>query len=637
MRYQVRRRRAVGAEVTSDGVHVRVWAPKRQKVSAVFEGPREREVLLEAEDGGYHSALIEGVRPGDRYRFRLDGEGALYPDPASRFQPEGPHGPSCVVDPGAYGWGDGAWGGVGLEGQVLYEMHVGTFTPEGTWEAARAQLPALVELGVTVLEVLPLADFPGRFGWGYDGVNLWAPTRLYGGPDEVRRFVDEAHRLGLGVILDVVYNHFGPDGNYLRQFADDYFTDKYKTDWGEPINFEGPRAVREFFVENAAYWVDEFHFDGLRLDATQCIFDRWEGGGHVIGEIVGAVRAAAGGRETLIVAENEQQNARLVRPKAEGGCGIDMVWNDDFHHAARVALTGRDEAYYSDYRGSPQELASALRWGYLMQGQRSRWQKQGRGSPSLDVPARAFISFLQNHDQVANSLRGDRISEQTSPGRLRAMTAAMLLGPATPMLFQGQEFAAPSPFCYFADFGGELGGQVRAGRAEFLAQFPSCATPEAQALLPDPCSEATFLASKIDLEQRRWGRHAAAWALHKDLIALRRGDPSFGRAPRERVHGAVIGPEAFALRVVGGAAGGDEDRLLLVNLGPELRLDAIAEPIMAPPAGAAWRLLWSSEHPQYGGHGTPEPYDEAGRFCVPAHATVALAPGASRSTARSKT
>ncbi len=609
-----------------DGVHFRVWAPDRRRVTIAFEGAKPREVPLEPEgEGGYFSGLVEGARAGDLYRIRLDGEPEGYPDPASRFQPEGPHGPSSVVDPGAYRWGDGGWGGVGATGQVMYEMHVGTFTPEGTWAAARAQLPALVELGVTVLEVMPIADFPGRFGWGYDGVNLWAPTRLYGGPDEVRGFVDEAHRLGLGVILDVVYNHFGPDGNYLRQFTGAYFTDKYETDWGEPIHFEGPRAVREFFVENAAHWVDEYHFDGLRLDATQSIFDHWED--HVIAAVRRAVDAASGGRAAFVVAENEPQQARLVRPQARGGCGLDALWNDDFHHAARVALTGRNEAYYSDYRGSAQEMISALRWGYLMQGQRSRWQDQARGRPALDVPAHAFISFLQNHDQVANSLRGERITEQTSPGRLRALTAAMLLGPPTPMLFQGQEFAAPGPFFYFADFGGELGAKVSAGRAEFLAQFPSCATREAQAALPDACAEATFLASKIDLGLRARGRHAAAWALHKDLIALRRGDPAFGSAPRERVHGAVLGPEAFALRYVG--EGGAEDRLLLVNLGLELRLDAVPEPLLAPPEGAAgWHALWSSEDPRYGGHGTPVVYDVERGFFVPGQSAVVLAPSA---------
>jgi maltooligosyltrehalose trehalohydrolase len=592
-------------------------------VSVALEGRAGREAALTAEGSGYFSGFVEGARAGDRYRFLLDGERQGYPDPASRYQPEGPHGPSCVVDPGAYRWGDGAWGGAGATGQVLYEMHVGTFTPEGTLAAATARLPVLAELGVTVLEVMPLADFAGRFGWGYDGVNLWAPTRLYGTPDEVRRFVDGAHALGIGVILDVVYNHFGPDGNYLRQFADEYFTDKYETEWGEPINFEGPGAVREFFVENAAYWVDEFHFDGLRLDATQSIFDRE--GDHVIAAVGRAVREAARGRRTLLVAENEPQRARLVRPAARGGYGLDALWNDDFHHAARVALTGRNEAYYSDYRGTPQELLSALRWGYLMQGQRSRWQDQARGRPALDVPAHAFVSFLQNHDQVANGLRGERLTEQTSPGRLRAMTAATLLGPMTPMLFQGQEFAAPTPFLYFADFEGELGRAVCGGRADFLAQFPSCATAEARAALPDACAESTFLASKMDLELRRRGRHAAAWALHKDLIALRRGDAAFRSAPRERVHGAVVGPEAFALRYVGD--GGDDDRLLVVNLGLELRLETVAEPLLAPPEGAGWRLLWSSEDPRYGGHGTPDVYDVARGFVVPGQAAVVLAPG----------
>jgi maltooligosyltrehalose trehalohydrolase len=310
------------------------------------------------------------ARTGMRYSLRLDQGEAALPDPASRFQPEGPHGPSEIVDPGDFAWTDGAWRGRTREQLVIYEMHVGTFTPDGSWEAASRELRALAELGITCLEIMPVAEFPGRFGWGYDGVNLFAPTRLYGRPIDFRRFVDRAHAHGIAVILDVVYNHFGPDGNYLKLFSAAYFTDRYDNEWGEAINFDGPESgpSREFFVANAGYWIDEHHLDGLRLDATQAIFDRSED--HIIAAVARQVRSAGRGRTTFVVAENEPQHAKLARPAERGGYGLDALWNDDFHHSAMVALTGRHEAYYSDYRGRPHEFVAAAKHGFLYQGQR---------------------------------------------------------------------------------------------------------------------------------------------------------------------------------------------------------------------------------------------------------------------------
>ncbi|HEV3470062.1 MAG TPA: alpha-amylase family glycosyl hydrolase, partial [Pyrinomonadaceae bacterium] len=338
------RRLPCGAEVSpGGGVHFRVWAPRRSHVEVVIEdGGRAEPVALQAEDGGYFSAHTTKARAGTDYRFRLDGGGELYPDPASRFQPRGPHGPSRVVDPTAFGWTDAAWPGAELRGQVIYEMHVGTFTPEGTWEAARRELRELAGCGVSCVEMMPVADFPGRFGWGYDGVNLFAPTRLYGDPEDLRRFLDEAHRHHIAVVLDVVYNHLGPDGNYLGRFAPEYFSERYRTDWGDALNFDGPGSahVREFFLSNAAYWVEEFHFDGLRLDATQQIFDA--SAEHILSAVTRRVREAARGRGTIVVGENEPQHARLLRPAEQGGCGLDALWNDDFHHSAMVALTGRE-------------------------------------------------------------------------------------------------------------------------------------------------------------------------------------------------------------------------------------------------------------------------------------------------------
>jgi maltooligosyltrehalose trehalohydrolase len=619
------RRFPVGVEPSpagDGGAHVRVWAPGHRRIEIVHGQPTvAHELDVERGGGGYFSGLVPWLREGDRYGFRLDRGEKLYPDPASRFQPEGPHGLSEVIDAGRFAWSDGDWRGLSPRGQVIYELHVGTFTPEGTYAAAAERLPMLRELGVTVVEVMPLHEFPGRFGWGYDGVNLWAPSHLYGRPDDLRRFIDAAHGLGLGVILDVVYNHLGPDGNYLPAFSPDYFTDRYKNDWGAAINFDGEGAapVRELFVENAAYWIDEFHFDGLRLDATQSIIDASPE--HVIAVMGRRVREAAGGRAVFLVAENEPQETRLVRAPASGGYGLDALWNDDFHHTALVTLTGRTEAYYTDYGGTPQELLSAIRWGYLFQGQRYEWQKQARGTPALDLLAENFVLCLENHDQVANSGRGARLSALTMPEQLRAMTALFLLAPGTPLLFQGQEFGSTRRFVYFADHGAELGAGVTKGRLEFLAQFPSLATPESQRLIADPTAEATFTSCKLDWSERE--AHEQLWALHRDLLALRREDAAFRQQRADAVHGAVLGPEALLLRYLCPAG----DRLLLANFGRDQRLERAPEPLLAPPPGQTWKLLWSSEDPRYGGDGARAAVTSDGGWNLPGHAVVVLAPG----------
>jgi maltooligosyltrehalose trehalohydrolase len=553
------------------------------------------------------------------YRFRLDGEGALYPDPASRFQPEGPHGPSQIVDPSRFAWSDRAWRGAGPQGQVVYEMHIGTFTREGTWESAARQLPELAALGVTVLEIMPVADFPGGFGWGYDGVNLFAPCRLYGTPDDFRRFVDQAHAAGLGVILDVVYNHIGPDGNYLGQFSDTYFTAKYANEWGDALNFDGEQSepVRDYFLANARCWIEEYHLDGLRLDATQQMFD--ESTVHIMAEIVNAVRAAAAGRATFVVGENEPQEVRLVRPAEQGGYGLDALWNDDFHHSAMVALTGRSEAYYTDYRGAPQEFISAVKWGFLYQGQHYSWQKIRRGTPALDLPPSCFIHFIQNHDQVANSATGQRFHELTSPGRYRAMTALLLLAPGTPMLFQGQEFAASSPFFFFADHQPELATLVAEGRRKFLSQFRSLTARDALTRVPEPHDARMFERCKLDFSER--DTHREAYNLHRDLLRLRRDDPGLA-ATRRKLDGAVLGASSFVLRYFTEVG---QDRLLLVNLGRELRLSPCPEPLLAPPLGRQWKIAWSSEDPRYGGGGMA-PLDTEDNWRVPGEAAVLLVP-----------
>ena len=615
------RRLSCGVEPQKDGAHARVWAPACQAVDFVLERGDQRTIVsLDKESGGYFSGHVQAAA-GDRYWFRLDRK-SLRPDPYSRSQPDGPHGPSQIVDPAAFHWTDTAWHGIGREGHVAYEMHVGTFTPEGTWAAAQAQLPELARLGISVIEMMPVAEFPGRFGWGYDGVNLYAPTRLYGTPDDLRSFIDAAHRLGIAVILDVVYNHLGPDGNYLGEFSADYFTDKYKNDWGQPPNFEGPEAAREFFVENAGYWIAEYHFDGLRLDATQDVHDASDE--HVLRTLAARARDAAGDRGIFIVGENEPQDTRLVRDPGDGGYGLDALWNDDFHHTAAVALTGRREAYYTDYVGSMQELLSCAKYGFLYQGQWYRWQKQRRGTPSLDLPPAAFMTFLENHDQVANSAWGHRLHRLSSPARMRALTAWLLLGPATPMLFQGQEFASSAPFLYFADLPKELHQPVADGRREFLSQFPSTRDPDVREALPEPADETSFRRSKLDLSERE--RHREVYDLHLDLIGLRRSDAVIA-TPAVHLDGAVLSTEALVLRYFGGTAG---DRLLVLNLGCDLDLSPAPEPLLAPPADRQWRAVWSSEGVRYGGRGTP-PFESAAEWHVSGESLVVFASEPARS------
>lgn len=619
---QFRRVLPVGAEPDpGGGVHFRVWAPATDSVAVECSDrlPFPSEPILaplEAEPGGYHSGLVPDASPGTYYRFRL--KQGSFPDPVSRFQPEGPHGPSQVIDPRQFRWSDADWKGPAQGSQIIYELHIGTFTEKGDWTAAAEQLPALADLGITIVEVMPVAEFPGRFGWGYDGVDLFAPTRLYGAPDDFRSFVNRAHELGLSVILDVVYNHIGPDGNFLKEYSPAYFTDRHKNEWGEAINFDGEESgpVREFFIANAGYWMDEYHLDGLRLDATQQIFDSSKD--HVLAAITRQVRYAARGRSTYIVAENEPQEAHLVRPLQAAGFGMDALWNDDFHHTARVALTGRTDAYYTDYRGTPQEFVSVVKWGFLFQGQHYTWQKKRRGTRALDLQPWNFVTYLQNHDQVANSLTGLRPDRLGSPGKYRALTALLLLGPGSPMLFQGQEFGASSPFLFFADHNEDLAPLVAKGRKEFLSQFKTVVDAQQALDSSHPHAEETFRRCLLNLRERE--EHAEVYRLHKDLIRLRRSDPAFGQPRRGGVDGAVIGPNAFVLRFF---SDDGQDRLLLVNLGVDLRLSPVPEPLLAPLSGHAWRVHWSSEDQRYGGLGTP-PLGGDDVWWIPGHAALVL-------------
>ncbi len=620
-----KRRYPIGAELIGPNeTHFRIWAPKAQHVELVLEESATKNAKrtfhpLDPEKGGYFSGAAN-VGAGACYWFRVNRAEHFHPDPASRFQPDGPHGSSCVIDPTTFHWTDSQWPGVKLKGQIIYEMHVGTFTKEGTWHAAAEQLAELARIGITVIEMMPIADFPGKFGWGYDGVDLFAPTHLYGTPDDLRAFVNRAHSLGMGVILDVVYNHFGPDGNYLGIYSNSYLTREKENDWGDSINFDGPdsQPVREFFITNGRYWIEEFHFDGFRFDATQTIFDNSEE--YIVGAIGRAARKAARTRSIILVAENERQEAKLIRPRNEGGDDLDAIWNDDFHHSAVVALTGRREAYYTDYLGSPQEFISAAKYGYLFQGQSYVWQEAPRGSPTFGAPPEAFVAFIENHDQVSNTAAGERLRFQTSPGRYRAITALLLLGPWTPLLFQGQEFGASTPFVFFTDTGdGRMREAIRKGRFEFLAQFPSLASDEVQKRLPVPSNPEVFAESKLDFSERQ--KNKRFYDMHIDLLRLRREDSRFREQKPGGVDGAVLGTKSFVLRYF--SDGNTDDRLLVVNLGERQVLAPIPEPLLAAPLGLEWKTLWSSESTRYGGPGVVTVATQDS-WILPAEAAVAL-------------
>ena len=566
-------------------------------------------------DDGFFAVDVPGLRAGQRYWYRV--HQGLRPDPASRFQPDGPLGASAVVDAQAYAWTDHDWRGAPAPHEhVIYEMHIGTFTAEGTWRAAVQHLAALADLGVTTIEVMPIAEFAGRFGWGYDGVDFFAPSHLYGTPDDARHFVDAAHRAGLAVILDVVYNHFGPVGNYLRDFAPTFFGKP--GEWGDTINYDGHGSsqVRMFAIENAAYWIGEYHFDGLRFDATQGINDRSPE--HVVAEMARAARWAAGSRRIFLVGESEPQDTRLLRDSGVFGDGLDALWNEDWHHAAFVALTGRRQAYFTDYQGTASEFASMARHGFLYQGQWYSWQMAPRGGFSLGLRSSAFVGFLENHDQVANTGMGWRLHEQVDRAKWRALTALLLLGPQLPMLFQGQEFASTRPFTYFADHDGELGDAVWRGRLEFLSQFPGLGTPAVKNRLSHPASRDAFVECKLDQALR----DAQPWAveLHRALLQVRRRDVVLSKVgtPEVGIETSAPSPSIVLVRYVTATA----HRLLVVNLGAD-DLSPMNDALYAPVPGTRWATLWSSERAEYGGTGI-SPFVEAGRWLIRAASATLL-------------
>jgi malto-oligosyltrehalose trehalohydrolase len=474
-----------GAEVLGDGsVRFRLWAPAAVRVDLCLESEgQERLLEMEADADGWLERVTGDAGPGSLYRYRIDGARKV-PDPASRYQPQDVHGPSQVVDPAAFDWEDDAWQGRPWEEAVVYELHVGTFSPEGTFRGVGERLDYLVDLGVTAIELMPVADFPGERNWGYDGVLPFAPDATYGGPADLKALIQTAHRKGLMVFLDVVYNHFGPEGNYLHLYAPRFFTERHQTPWGDGINFdgEGSRVVRDFFIYNALYWLQEYRFDGLRLDAVHAIAD--ESKPDILMELAEAVRAGPGReRQIHLVLENDHNAARYLQRRADGAPRwYTAQWNDDFHHTAHLLATGERDGYYLDYQDGPAgKLARCLAQGFTYQGEASRFRGgTPRGEPSADLPPTAFVNLLQNHDQVGNRALGERISELASPEALRTLSALLLLAPAPPLLFMGQELMAASPFLFFCDFGEDLAKSVTQGRRREFAHFERFSNPKAR-------------------------------------------------------------------------------------------------------------------------------------------------------------
>jgi maltooligosyltrehalose trehalohydrolase len=514
----------LGASVDPNGTQFRVWAPAARSVDVVFADPRQASVRMKAGPDGYFERYVPGVAPGTTYWYRLDGD-RLLPDPVSRFQPLGVHGPSEVVDLSSFAWSDADWRGAAKGELIIYELHVGTFSAAGTFDGVRERLPDLVDLGVSAIELMPIADFHGARNWGYDGVDLFAPARAYGRPADLQRLVDAAHGLGLAVILDVVYNHFGPEGAYVGAFAPQFFTERHHTPWGRAINLDGPgsREVRRFLIENARQWVGDYHVDGLRLDATHALID--DSPIHFLRELSTRLREMRPG--VLLIAEDERRLPELIRPAGHAGWGLDACWSDDFHHHVRRRLAGDREGYYAPYTGRAEDIALTIDRGWWRRHSLEGGTLRAESAPaSSDEAKTSFVFCLQNHDQVGNRAFGGRLHHQIEPEAFRAATALLLLGPETPLLFMGQEWAASTPFLYFTDFPEPLGHQVTIGRRAEFAAFTAFADPVLRARIPDPQAAATFEASKLRWDERSRPAHGGVLRLHRHLLRLRRTHPA---------------------------------------------------------------------------------------------------------------
>jgi maltooligosyltrehalose trehalohydrolase len=516
-----------GAERREDGrVRFRLWAPAARQVELVLEGDKaSKKIALEQREHGWFELVTDAAQPGSLYRFRIDGEKQV-PDPASRFQPRDVHGPSEVIDPNAFEWKDDAWRGRSWNEAIIYELHVGAFARPGTFSVVKGRLDYLVELGVTAIELMPVSDFPGRRNWGYDGVFSFAPDSTYGRPEDLKELVQAAHSRGIMVVLDVVYNHFGPEGNYLGSYAPQFFTDRHKTPWGNGINFDGPesRVVRDFFIQNALYWLTEYHFDGLRLDAVHAILD--DSTPDILTELADAVRnTVEPDQHVHLILENDRNQSKYLQrtPQCKPQT-YDAQWNDDIHHALHVLITGEKDGYYSDYADRPlDQLGLCLVSGFAYQGEMSAYRKrEKRGESTQGVPLNAFISFLQNHDQIGNRAFGERIATLADARAVRAGVEILMLAPSPPMLFMGEEFGTETPFLFFCDFEKDLAAAVTAGRRNEFARFARFNDPESRKGIPDPNSEATFEASQLDWNSLQQPPHQDWLRFYRQLLKLRR-------------------------------------------------------------------------------------------------------------------
>ena len=593
-RSHLRRPPEVGTTYLGNGrTRFAVWAPRLSRLAVRITAPVPRgPIALRRLPGGWFAATLDEVSPGARYLCLLDDDRER-PDPAARALPEGVHGPAEVVDPAAFPWTDAGWRGIPLKDMVLYEVHVGTFTPEGTFDAILPRLSALRDLGVTAIELMPVASFPGSRNWGYDGVGLFAPQHSYGGPSGLQRLVNACHAHGLAVVLDVVYNHLGPEGNYLAEFGP-YLTDRYKTPWGQAVNFDGSdaRAVRDFFIANALFWVRDYHVDALRLDAVHGIFDASPV--HILRELNDAVQPLARqlGRTVPVIAESDLNDRRLIDPVRRGGYGLAGQWSDDFHHSLHALLTGEQGGYYADF-GSIRHLAKAYTHGFVYDGSHSAFRDRPHGTPSRDVPAERFVVCTQNHDQVGNRARGERLSSLVDFERLKLAAVAMLFSPSVPLLFMGEEYGESAPFLFFADFDDPgLRAAVTLGRLKEFEAFGW--TGE----VPDPQDPATFCRSKLHWGRREQLPHRWLLDLYRSLLALRRQHPVLGVGGKQRLDASPL----------------DEDTLLLRRGGPR---DAAAVAVLrfaaapwrtrtAIPAGS-WRRLVDTAEERFGGPGAKSP------------------------------
>ena len=614
----------LGAWCDAGTTTFRVWAPDHASVDLVVEhseaSPHDSGYVgagfsrpggvsrpdirpLTPESSGYWSGSFGDLGPGTLYRYRLDGrDGQIFPDPVSRFQPQGVHGPSQVVDASRFAWTDRDWRTPPLERTVFYELHVGTFTPHGTFRGAIDQLPYLKDLGVTAIELMPVADFAGDRNWGYDGVALFAPGRCYGQPEDLRALVDAAHQHGLAVYLDVVYNHLGPDGAYANAFSAHYFSDRHESPWGKGVNLDGPHSaeVRRFFVENALHWVHEYHVDGLRLDATHAMQD--DSPRHFLAELTTSVRNLAA-RPVIFIAEDHRNLAEMLRPVDADGWGIDAVWADDLHHELRVHTARDHEGYYADFSGHIEDIATTLRQGWFFRGQHSRHLGEARGTDPTGLSPKQFVICIQNHDQIGNRATGNRLNHEIDEATFRALSTLLLMAPQTPLLFMGQEWAASTPFLFFTDHADDLGRKVTEGRRQEFGAFAAFGDPASRAAIPDPQDAATFERSRLRWDEVQRPPHAGVRRLYQRLLEVR------SNLVRERYEVRTLNEHSLLLTLRCGAGASEHDLTAIIRL--------CGCGAVAVPGASTWRsLVLTTEDPDVTNDPSPIRIDTAAPFTV---------------------